>query len=172
MGGKSKSSSSSNQSTETQNLNIQGSNAPVVAGEGNTQSVTNITTDQGAVDAAFEAIDNATEQTQRTLQVLNADVLRFAADSQGASLDVVDNLNADTQSTLRTLNADVLRFAADAGGDALAFAQDAQRSAFELATGAVKTEVAQSFDKLIKYSAGAASLIAVAAVIGSAARNH
>ena len=80
MGGRSKSSTSTTTQTTTQNLNLQGVAAPTVVGDG---SIT--VTDQGAVQAAFEAIDRTQAEQQKTLregnQVLASAVTRAVSES-------------------------------------------------------------------------------------------
>ena len=143
MGGKSSSSSSSSTTTNTQNLNLQRIEAPVVVGDGDI-----LYTDHGAVQSAFEVIDNISAESQHTLRTLNADVLDFAYDTSHDAFTLVD----------------------DASQQALDFAADASRAAYTWANESVKTEVAQSYDRLVKYSAGAVTLIGVATAIAVSMR--
>ena len=134
MSRRSSSRSTSRTVTNTQNLNLQGIAAPTVIGDG---SIT--LTDQGAVQAAFEAIDRTTAEQQDTLRASNeimGDVVREAIEGQRG-----------------------------AQSDAFTFASRVQDAAYKWAQDASESEAARITETISKWTMGAASVVALAMVL-------
>ena len=154
MGGDSNASTTNTTYTYTQNLNLQGVGAPTVVGDG---MISIVETDQGAVQAAFSAIDRANVEQQKTLRESNqvlADAVQTAIREQrGAQRDALDAV----QTAIREQRA--------SQQDAFAFAARVNDAAYKWAKDASSSEAARITDTLSKWAIGAASVVALGMVL-------
>ena len=145
------------QRTFTQNTNVQGVGGPAIVGDNNAMTVSYEQVDYGAVQGAFDLLDRTTEEQQRTNQeALDAmrEVSGSALDLSGGLASDALNLSASTVEAVQSANERALT-------ESLRFAQRAGESALDWAGEAVRSEVAQGFDTLIKWTAGAAAVVAL-----------
>ena len=156
------------QRTFTQNTNVQGVGGPAIVGDNNAMVVSYEQVDYGAVQGAFDLLDRTTEEQQRT----NREALDAMRDVSGSALSVSESLASDAFDLSGGLASDALDLSASAVEavqsaneraltESLRFAQRAGESALDWAGEAVRSEVAQGFDTLIKWTAGAAAVVAL-----------